>query len=247
MKKYKLLISYDGTYYGGWQIQANVISIQDLIQKALKTVLRAPVLVTGSGRTDAGVHALGQTAHFSFHGELDLSRLHLSLNALLPHDIRIREIEEVPDNFHARYSAVGKTYYYHLHFDSVFNPFKRLYSTHILHPVDKDLLHRAAQLFLGTQDFTSFAHEAKTGSASRNGIRTLRRLDIVDEPGGTRLEFEGNGFLYKMVRNIVGTLLDVARNRILLDQIPEIFQSKDRRRAGRTAPPQGLFLMHVQY
>lgn len=247
IKKYKLLISYDGTNYGGWQVQTNSISIQTLVQKALETVLRSPTPVIGAGRTDAGVHALGQTAHFNFLENVNSSRLCLSLNALLPHDIRIRNVEEAAEDFHARYSAIGKTYHYHIHLDRVINPFKRLYSTHILQRINVDLLHRAAPLFIGSHDFTSFAHEAKEGSASRNAVRTLKRLDLVEEPGGIRFEFEGDGFLYKMVRNIVGTLLDVSRNHIALDEIAEIFHAKDRRKAGRTAPPQGLFLMQVHY
>lgn len=247
LKKYKLIISYDGTNYGGWQVQTNSISIQTLVQRALETFLRSSTPIIGAGRTDAGVHALGQTAHFDSPEEINLSRLRLSLNALLPSDIRIRTIEEAAEDFHARYSATGKTYHYHLHLDGVINPFKRLYSTHVLHRVDLDLLHRAAPLFIGTHDFTSFANEAKEGSASRNAIRTLRKLDLFEEPGGIRLEFEGDGFLYKMVRNIVGTLLDVSRHLIALDEVSEIFQAKDRRRAGRTAPPQGLFLIQVHY
>jgi tRNA pseudouridine38-40 synthase len=247
-QKFKFIISYDGTNYGGWQTQSNAISIQALVQKALQTVLRTFTPVIGSGRTDAGVHALGQTAHFTvIENNIDLSRLRFSLNALLPHDVRIRNIEEAAENFHARYSASGKTYYYHLHLDRTINPFKRLYSTHVLHRVDLDLLHQAARLFIGTHDFTSFAHEASAGSASRNAVRTLTRLDLVEEHGGIRLEFEGNGFLYKMVRNIVGTLLDVSRNHISLDAIEAIFKAKDRKKAGRTAPPEGLFLMQVHY
>lgn len=247
MQKYKLTIAYDGTSYGGWQIQPNAPSIQALIQDALQIALRAPISVTGSGRTDAGVHALGQTAHFSFEGPCDLKRLQASLSGLLPPDIRIRQIEKVPDDFHARYSAKGKIYHYHLHLEQPPSPFKRLYSTPIHHPVDLDLLKQAAALFVGTQDFTSFANEAHLSAAARNPIRTLKRLDLVAEPGGICLEFEGNGFLYKMVRNIVGTLLEVSSGKRALEEIPALFLAKDRRLAGKTAPPQGLFLIHVFY
>ena len=165
----------------------------------------------------------------------------VSLNGLLPHDIRIVNIETVPDDFHARYSAIGKTYHYHLHLDRIINPFKRFYSTHVLHEVDLSLLKTACTFFIGTHDFTSFANEAKKGSASRNPIKHSKRLDLIEEPGGIRLEFEGHGFLYKMVRNIVGTLLDVCSHRFTIEEISEMFEAKDRRRAGKTAPPEGLF------
>jgi tRNA pseudouridine38-40 synthase len=245
MPTYKLTIAYDGTHYGGWQVQPNAPSIQALLQDALSTTLRTPILATGSGRTDAGVHALSQTAHFSFEEVLDLMRLRASLAGLLPHDIRVKQIETVPDGFHARYSAKGKIYHYHLHLES--NPFKRLYSAHIQHPVDLDLLQRAAALFVGTHDFTSFASQPDRGSAARDPVRTLKRLDVILEPDGIRLEFEGTGFLYKMVRNIVGTLLEVSSGKRTLEDISQIFSAKDRKRAGKTAPPHGLFLMEVIY
>jgi tRNA pseudouridine38-40 synthase len=247
MPTYKLTIAYDGTLYSGWQVQKNALSIQSLIQNALCTVLRTPVSLTGAGRTDAGVHALGQTAHIATDAPVVPRRLQLSLNALLPADIRILAIEPVPDGFHARYSAIGKVYHYHLRYHLAPNPFTRLYAASVLHPVDLELLTRAAPLFLGTRDFTAFAHEAHTGSASRNPIRTLYRLDVVEEPGGCRLEFEGNGFLYKMVRTITGTLLDVSRGKIALSDIPALFAARDRRRAGKTAPACGLFLVRVLY
>ncbi len=245
--KYKLTIAYDGTHYGGWQVQLNAPSIQAFVQNALQIALRSPISLSGSGRTDAGVHSLGQTAHFSLEGSCDIERLKASLAGLLPPDIRIRQIEKVPDDFHARYSAKGKIYHYHLHLECPPSPFKCLYSTHIRHPVDLELLRRAAALFVGTQDFTSFANEAHASAAARNPIRTLKRLDVVSEPGGVRLEFEGDGFLYKMVRNIVGTLLEISSGKRALEEIPLLFLAKDRRRAGKTAPPQGLFLVEVIY
>lgn len=247
MQKYKLIIAYDGTHYSGWQVQANALSVQSLVQKALETALRSSIALTGSGRTDSGVHALGQVAHFSTEGSIDLFRLRASLNALLPEDIRILEIEAAPEAFHARYSATGKTYHYHIQIDGPINPFKRLYSYKVFHKVDLALLKEAARLFIGTHDFSSFAHEADKGSASRDPVRTLTRLDVVEEPNGFRLEFEGNGFLHKMVRNITGTLLDISYGKIPLEELPAIFAAKDRRIAGRTAPPHGLFLAKVHY
>jgi len=245
--KYKMIVAYDGTQYGGWQVQTNSTAIQTLIENALQTALRQETPITGAGRTDAGVHALAQVAHFSYEETLDPFRLRASLNGLLPLDIRILNIETVSDDFHARYSALSKQYNYHLHLDRVLNPFKRLYSAHIHHPVDIALLKQAAQLFIGKHDFTSFANDADQGSAARNPVRTLSRLDVVLEDGGLHLEFEGDGFLYKMVRNITGTLLDVSSGKILLKNIPDIFAAKDRRLAGKAAAPEGLFLVKINY
>lgn len=245
--KYKLTIAYDGTQYGGWQAQTNSTAIQTLIENSLKIALRQKISIVGAGRTDAGVHALAQVAHFSYEGPLDPFHLRASLNGLLPIDIRILDIQRVSEDFHARYSAVSKEYHYHLHLDRVRNPFKRLYSAHIHHAVDLELLKKAAFLFIGTHDFTSFANEAHQGCAARDPIRTITRLDVNAESGGVRLEFEGNGFLYKMVRNITGTLLDISSGKIRINEIPDIFAAKDRRRAGKAAPPEGLFLVKIAY
>jgi tRNA pseudouridine38-40 synthase len=247
MYKYKLYITYDGTNYGGWQIQSNATAIQTLIENALKIITRHPIFIVGSGRTDAGVHALGQVAHFESPEELDPYRLLASLNGLLPEDIRILEIQDAAPDFHARYSAKGKIYHYHLHLDRILNPFKRLYSYHVLHKVDLPLLKETCKLFIGTHDFTSFANEATEGSAAKNPVRTISRVQVVEEDGGVRLEFEGDGFLYKMVRNIAGTLLDVSYGKIPIEDIPSIFAAKDRRKAGKAAPAHGLFLVKVHY
>jgi len=244
---YKLTIAYDGTAYCGWQIQPNGVSIQQLIQEKTSILTRVPTSVIGSGRTDAGVHAFGQIAHFHSPELKDLYRFHGSLNALLPPDIRILNVEEVPHTFHARYSATGKTYHYRLHLDRVPDPFKRFYSLHVREKINLDLLKAAALSFLGTHDFTSFANEGHQGSASKDGVRTLARLDVVNEPGGVRLEFTGDGFLYKMVRNIVGTLLEVASGKRLIEDLPNILMAKDRAAAGQAAPPHGLCLVKVDY
>lgn len=247
MKKIKLTIAYDGTQYGGWQVQPNAVSIQELIEKALSIFLREPITVVGSGRTDAGVHAEGQTAHFTTASPIDFKRLLLSSNALLPHDIRILDAVEAPSDFHARFDAAGKIYHYRLHLAPSNDPFKRLYSYHIPYALDLDSLRKAAKRFIGTHDFTSFANEADRGCAGKNPVRALHRLDVVDEEGGVRLEFEGEGFLYKMVRNIVGALLDVARGKLSEEEIPAIFASRDRRAAPMAAPAHGLCLIKVLY
>lgn len=243
--RYKLTIAYDGTNYSGWQVQKNGQSIQSLIQKALITALRHPLDLTGSGRTDAGVHAHGQTAHFDTDTHFDPSRLRISLNALLPPDIRIFQIEPTFPDFHARYSAQSKIYHYHLHLEPISDPFTKLYRHQVFGPCDLNELKLGAKAFLGTHDFTSFANTKE--EAEKDAVRTIYRLDVVEQKGGVRLEFEGDGFLYKMVRNITGTLLDVAAGKIDPLQIPQIVAARDRRKAGQTAPARGLFLMEVVY
>ncbi len=247
MARYKITLTYDGTLYGGWQIQPNTVSIQSLLEQALSMICRKPTAIVGSGRTDAGVHALAQVAHFEGKN-IQEEQLRYTLNSVLPKDIRILEIEKTVEDFHAQYSATGKIYHYHLYLDPILNPFTRLYSWKVpLAKVNRSLLQEGASLFLGTKDFSALANEAHKGAAAKNGIRTIKRLDLVEEPGGIRLEFEANGFLYKMVRNITGTLIDLCAGHLQLEDIEALFSSKDRKKAGRTAPPHGLFLVKVHY
>jgi tRNA pseudouridine38-40 synthase len=244
---YKLTIAYDGSDYSGWQVQPNGVSIQAKLEEAIAIIVRHNVKVVGAGRTDAGVHALGQVAHFHCDTALDLFRFLGSVNGLLPKDIRVKSIDSVPSDFHAQRSAVGKIYHYHICLDAVQSPFNRLYCYKVHEKIDLDILKKGALLFIGTHDFTSFANEAHTGAAHANPVRNLRRLDLVTEEEGIRLEFEGDGFLYKMVRNIVGTLLEAAKGKLSITDIEKIFQAKDRRRAGMAVPPHGLFLVKVFY
>lgn len=244
---YKLEIAYEGTHYHGWQIQPNGISIQEEIQKVLAILCKHPVKLIGSGRTDAGVHALGQTAHFKTAHLQNQETFLKSLNALLPSDIRIKTVFPVHFDFHARYSAVSKTYRYHLYLDKVMDPFRRLYCWHVHAKLDLTKIQEAIPFFLGSHDFTSFANEAHLGTASHDPIRTLSELLLQKEPGGYYLEFKADGFLYKMVRNIVGTLVEIAEGKRTLDSIPQLFAEKDRRFAGLAAPPHGLFLVKVEY
>lgn len=246
-KKYKLTISYDGSEYGGWQYQPNTLTIQEVIEKAFETLFRKKIPVVASSRTDAGVHALGQVAQIVLEESVEPSKLLYSLNGLLPRDIRIIHIEEVPLDFHVRFDAKKKIYHYHLWCDLFHNPCLRHYSYHVRHKIDEAVLKRAASYFIGTHNFKAFANENSKGAAESCPVKTLYALNIVKQPGGYRLEFEGSGFLYKMVRNIVGTLLSCAQGKLAPSQIPEIFEKQDRRLLPKSAPAHGLFLMEIIY
>lgn len=233
---YKILISYEGTLYSGWQVQPNGISIQQLLQEAASTILRHPVQITGSGRTDAGVHATGQIAHIQ---EKTLpEQFLLQMNGILPPDIRVKSMEKVDADFHARYSAVGKIYHYHVTLGPIDDPFRRRFALHWPYPFDLDAIRKTAHKLVGTHNFTSFANE---GGSAKDKVRTLKRCDLIEEEHGVRFELEANGFLYKMVRNIVGTLLEQQGD------ISAILAAKDRKAAGKAAKPHGLFLVKVLY
>ncbi|CCB85148.1 tRNA pseudouridine synthase A 1 [Parachlamydia acanthamoebae UV-7] len=244
--KFKITLAYDGTHYSGWQIQPNALAIQEIVEKEIGKIVRQPVRVVASGRTDAGVHARGQVAHFSTDAEIDLRRFLVSINGLLPKDIRVKDICQVPPDFHAQYSVSGKAYHYHLTLSRVQSPFSRFYAWHIRQKLDLSQLQAAAQLFVGTHDFTSFANEAHR-EHPQNAVRTIKRVDVIMEDEGCRLEFEGDGFLYKMVRNMVGILIEVATGYRPITDIPAIFAAKDRKKAGKAAPPHGLFLHQVNF
>lgn len=247
MSCFRLRLAYDGTDYCGWQVQPNGVSIQELVQHALKVLIREDVVVVGSGRTDAGVHALEQVAHFHTHKPFDQRKVLESLNGILPRAIRVLSLDRVDETFHARYSAIGKEYHYHLSLERYQNPFDRLYSWHIRRKIDCALLQDAAHCFVGTHDFRAFANEPHLGCASHDSVRTIRKLDCVTQQHGVRLEFEGNGFLYKMVRNITGTLVEIASGKRSMSDISQLLRCRDRRESGCAAPPHGLFLVNVTY
>ena len=244
--KYKLTIAYDGGNYFGWQIQPNKNSIQEEIEKALSLILQEKIKITGSGRTDAKVHAKGQIAHFSSSQNLNLHKLRYSLNGLLPKDIRILKIEKASASFHARFSATKKRYNYYINTAFYEDPFNRKYAYHFPYKIDYDLLLQAKEKFIGRHDFTSFANDHKKAK-TKSFVREIYKLNIKQEKNLLIFEFEGSGFLYKMIRNIVGTLLDIATHKIKLEDLSAIFLAKDRAKASRALPPHGLFLMGVSY
>jgi tRNA pseudouridine38-40 synthase len=247
MKKYKLTISYDGTNYFGWQVQPDKTTIQKSIQDALFKIFNKKIIIHASGRTDSKVHAKKQIAHFEIDNEIDLDKTKYRLNSILNSDIRILKIEKVDLSFHARFSCKKKIYHYHICLNDVIDPFFRLYSYKPKEKIDISLLEQASKCFIGKKDFSSFANKKDFGAAKNNPIKNLTRISVIKTSYGVRLEFEADGFLYKMVRNIVGTLLDVASKKLLIEDIDNIFKAKDRRKASKAAKAHALFLEEVIY
>jgi tRNA pseudouridine38-40 synthase len=245
--KYKIIIAYEGTAYNGWQIQPNGVTIQQTIENALHQITREQVKVIGSGRTDAGVHAEHQVAHFTLQREFPAEMIKKALNGTLPSDIRIVSSSFAPASFHAQKSAIGKSYHYHITLGEVSSPFFNRTSWHIQQNLDIDAMRKASSYFVGEHDFSSFANEQFKGAAGKNPIRHLYRLDICDWTWGIRLEFEGNGFLYKMVRNIVGALVAVGKGKMPPQEILSLLAKKDRTQSPQAAPAKGLFLHFVHY
>ncbi|MEW9122268.1 MAG: tRNA pseudouridine(38-40) synthase TruA [Thermotaleaceae bacterium] len=244
MKNIKLQVEYDGTDFCGWQKQLNGRTVQGEIERALEKVLKKPVKLSGSGRTDAGVHALGQVANFNEDISVPTDKIPYALNSLLPADIAIWKAEEVEANFHARYSAKRKKYIYQIYNDKVRSPLMRNYAFFVPQPLDYDAMCAAGKYFLGTHDFKGFM---AAGSNVKDTIRTLYKLDVYLSNDLIKIEVEGNGFLYNMVRIIAGTLIEVGKGNILRTAIPQIIDSGMRDKAGPTAPAQGLYLAEVFY
>jgi len=244
---YKLTIAYDGKAYCGWQIQPNALSIQEVLEQALKTYLKEKVRAIGAGRTDAGVHAKGQVAHFRIERNIEIDLLKRALNGILPNAIRILSVEHVTSTFHAQKSAVSKEYHYQIALGDVVSPFYQPYVWFVRTKLDIPLLKEASRLFIGKHNFSAFANSQDSGAASKNPFRTIFRLDTKETEYGICLEFEGDGFLYKMVRNITGMLVAVASHQRKPDDITMLLLGAPRYAAARAAPSQGLFFIHVTY
>ncbi|MHC4870793.1 MAG: tRNA pseudouridine(38-40) synthase TruA [Planctomycetota bacterium] len=244
MQRIKLIIEYDGTNYCGWQFQPGEVTLQGKIEEALLTITRENIRIHGSGRTDAGVHARGQVAHFETACDLEARKYSRSLNSCLPKDISIRLSEEAAPDFHARYSATGKLYSYEI--DNAKNrpAIDRHKAWWMKDIIDFELLQETTQFFIGEHDFTSFTDGEKK---EEDNVRTVRKAEWVRSENQLMFRIEGKGFLYKMVRIIVGTSVDIARGSIPISKIPEMFEAKSRKAAGQTAPAQGLCLEEVYY
>lgn len=244
MANYKLILEYDGTAYNGFQIQNNGITIQEVLESALAKLAKEPVKVISAGRTDAGVHALAQVVSFRSGLTVPVDRLPLALNSLLPPDIRVKSCEIVPDHFHAQYSAVAKTYLYRIRQGASAPVFERHYCWWIRRPLNREAMLEAGKLLEGTHDFAAFT---ASGSSVKSTVRTLFRYGQADVEGGLDLRFTADGFLYKMVRNMVGTLVEIGLGKRRAADIPAVIASKNRDCAGVTAPASGLFLERVWY
>lgn len=243
--KIKLILSYDGTDFLGWQASKEGPTIEEALKVALEQIYQEPITLEAASRTDAGVHAEGQVATFSIAKSKDLARLKTSLNQLLPQAIRVREIAEVAETFHPTLDATSKEYHYQISLGIVHSPFLRYYSWHVHAPLDIALMQEAAPLFIGTHDFSSFCNANEPRPTDT--IRTLTRFDLIQQGDLLRFEIEGNRFLYKMVRNLVGTLVYVGQGKLSLEQAASLLQAKDRTQGGVTAPAQGLILKKVAY
>jgi tRNA pseudouridine38-40 synthase len=248
MRYFKMTLAYDGGAYAGWQVQADRDTVQARLQRALQTIVGQPVTVIGSGRTDAGVHALGQVASFCCECQLSEQVLQRALNGNLPADIVVLDLERASDGFHAIRDAVSKRYRYVIQDGPTRDIFVRHYCWHIPRVLDQPAMQRAAMCLLGTHDFAGFQ---AAGSQRATTERTISEI-VVDsrEQDGLRrivIEVEADGFLYNMVRNIVGSLVEVGRGGQSEAWFADLLEHGDRRLAGPTAPPQGLFLVHVKY
>ena len=251
--RYFIQLSYDGTGYHGWQVQPNGVSVQEVLQKALSTLLRQPTEVTGAGRTDAGVHASMMVAHFDWpaahEGEgdeetpLDCTQLAYKLNRLLPPDVAVQAVKPVGPEMHARFSATRRTYHYYIHTRK--DPFLRGYSWQVNMPLDFALMNEAAQVLLEYSDFTSFS---KTGTDVKTNICQLTEARWEQlKPGEWRFTVSANRFLRNMVRAIVGTLVEVGRHRMTISQMRHAIEAKDRQRAGESVPGHALYLTNIEY
>jgi tRNA pseudouridine38-40 synthase len=252
MQNIKLTIAYDGTEFHGWQFQPGGLpTIQGAIQDAIKKITQERIMLHGASRTDAGVHAFGQVAHFKTRSNLTALELQRAMNALLPPSIRIVDSADVGPDFHSRWMAQAKTYRYKIYRGRVLPPFEYGRALHYPWPLDEDAMVVAARAFEGVHDFTSFA--ASTGSEDddrdREMTRELLSSELIREPDRDEISYlvRGRSFLRYMVRKIVGTLIEVGRGRIAAADIPALFEARNRSISGPTVQPQGLYLVNLEY
>lgn len=244
MRYFKMTIAYDGTVYHGWQRQNNALAVQEVVERALFRLTGQSVVVQGCSRTDAGVHAREYVLSFSLDSTIDPRGLQLGLNSWLPDDIGVMKCEETHKDFHARYCCKGKEYEYIVHNSRLKNPFYKNSVFRNTYPIDEKKLDRAAKAFVGTHDFKAMC---STACDKEITVRTIHSFDVRREGELVIFTVSGDGFLYNMVRIMVGTLLFVNEGKIKEEELPEILLSMDRKRAGKTVPPQGLYLNKVYY
>lgn len=244
VKRVALLLSYDGTAYAGWQRQQNALAVQQVVEQALGRLMGVPVGITGASRTDAGVHALGQVAHFDTEASIPPEKLPYALNTMLPPDIRALAGAEVPDDFHARFSAAGKQYVYRIHNAPHASALERDHTAHVPQRLDIEAMRRALPPLLGTHEFAAFQ---AAGGTAKTTVRTLEQAELALCGGELTLTVSGNAFLYNMVRIIAGTLLEIGKGKLDESAFARALQSGDRLTLGVTAPARGLTLCKVRY
>jgi tRNA pseudouridine38-40 synthase len=242
----RVIVAYDGTDYSGFQRQDNAVTVQEALEAALAQVSgldRSAVAILAAGRTDAGVHALGQVVAFDTAWRHGLGDLHRALNAVLPADIAVLKVEETTSDFHPRYDARSRRYRYSIYNTSIRSPLERRYSLHVAAPLDVEAMQRAAQLLVGERDFATFGQPPQ----GDNTVRQVLEAEWGGETPRLHFDIEANGFLYRMVRSIVGTLFQVGRGERDVEAFEAALAARDRDQAGPTAPPQGLCLVKVRY
>lgn len=245
MKNYKITIQYDGTRYKGWQVQKSTdMTIQGKLQGVLEEMTGQSIEVIGSGRTDAGVHALGQVANFHVPEHFSAQKILDYLNQYLPMDIAVTSIEEVDERFHARYHATEKTYIYRIHTSTIPNVFERKYIYTYTEPLDIDKMKQAASVLVGTHDFMAFCGNKKM---KKSTVRTVKAIDILQKENEIQISYTGDGFLQQMIRIMTGTLIEVGNGTKQPEDILELLKSKNRQIAGYTVPAEGLILKNVKY
>lgn len=244
MRNLLLRLMYDGTDYHGWQVQPNGITVQEALQNAVEQILGVRENVTGCSRTDSGVHARDFCCNIRTESDIDCYRFTGALNAVLPDGICVKSCEEVGYDFHARYDCKGKRYVYRVWNANYKNPFLTNYAYHYKNRLDAEFLNAQAQVYVGTYDFKAFC---ASGSSVEDTVRTVKMFSVERNGDEVVFKVEADGFLYNMVRIMVGTLIEISENRIEKDTLKDIIESEDRMRAGRTAPPQGLYLDEVFY
>lgn len=245
MRNIKLTIEYDGKNFAGWQKQPGLESIQAEIENAIQKVTGETVEIYGSGRTDAGVHAWGQVANFHTDSNIDIAKIPYAINSKLKRSVVIKKAEEVDERFHARFNAKGKTYVYLINNDEFPSALDRFREFHMPVKMDVNKMKEAIKYFEGSHDFKGFMSSG--GNKKKTTVRTLTKCELIVDENRIKIELSGDGFLYNMVRIICGTLVDVGLGKIAVEDIPDIINSGDRTRAGKTLPPHGLYLKEVRY
>lgn len=245
MRNFKMIVEYDGTAYCGWQRQENGLTIQQVLEEAIQVITGEKVTVIGSGRTDAGVHALNQVAHFKSNSSLPINNIYRGMNSVLPPDIVVKELEEVTDDFHAQHDVKSKIYVYKICNQRLRPALGRNFFWFIRFPLDLEPMRKAAQFLIGTHDFSCFC---ATGTHVKDRVRTIIDIEIKTGADGLiEIKLESHGFLKYMVRNIIGTLVEVGRGKRKPEEMKVIIESRNRKIAGATAPACGLFLKEVKY